>query len=145
MSSPGLTQPAASSRIRGRRSRHPWQRLALVYLCAFVALLTSRASFALTLAPMCGVHAETVAAPPISRAAEEVPLAPKPCNDKRDRRFEAREQVPLPPQTPHVDVVPRLPPLRYRLPPAPRALRPVEFVVAGERPGYQRIIERPPR
>jgi hypothetical protein len=145
MSSPGLTQPTAVSGVRGRRSRHPWQRLVLVYLCALVALLSSRASFALTLVPMCGVHAETVAAPPISRAAEEVPLGPKRCHDKRDRGFEAREQVPLPPPTPHVDIVPRLPPLRYRLPPAPRARRPVEFLVSGERPGYQRAIERPPR
>jgi hypothetical protein len=94
---------------------------------------------------MCGVHAETVAAPPISRAAEEVPLAPKPCKDKSDRRFEARGHSPLPPPTTQVDVVPRLPPLRYRLPPAPRVLGPIDFHVSGERPGYQRTIERPPR
>lgn len=107
-------------------------------------MLTSRASFAFMLVPMCGVHAETVAAPPITRAAKEVPLG-VPCKDERATRFESRNDAPVPPEAPSVELVPRLPPLRYRLPPAPGARTPRDVFTSGERPGHERAIERPPR
>lgn len=112
--------------------------------CAVAMTLTTSASFAFVLVPMCGAHAETIAAPPISRAAKEVPLE-APCKDKRAARFESRNDAPVPPEAPGVELVPRLPPLRYRLPPAPLTRSPRDVFTSGERPGHQRAIERPPR
>jgi hypothetical protein len=117
----------------------------LFYLVALLLVLATRPAAAMVLAPMCGGNGETLTAPPISRAAAEVPLAPTGCDRKDDPRFENRDPNPAPPPVTSSDVVPRLPPVWYRLPPAPRVLIPIESATSGERAGHGRGIERPPR
>ena len=94
---------------------------------------------------MCGGHGETLTAPPISRNAVEVPLAPTGCERKDDPRYENRDPNPAPPKVASADVVPRMPAVWYRLPPTPCLLLSVEFTRSEERPGHGRGIERPPR
>jgi hypothetical protein len=114
-------------------------------LLATLLVLVARPAAALVLAPMCGGNGETLTAPPITRNAAEVPLAPTGCDRKDDPRFENHAPDPAPSQMTSIDVVPRLPPVWYRLPPPPRVLIPVESTSAGERAGHGRGIERPPR
>jgi hypothetical protein len=114
-------------------------------LVASLFVLAARPAAAMVLAPMCGGNGETLTAPPISRNAAEVPLAPTGCDRKDETRFENRTPNPPPPQVTSSDVVPRLPPVWYRLPPAPRVLIPVESTSSGERAAHRRGIERPPR
>lgn len=121
----------------------------LFCLVATLLLLVSRPAAAMVLAPMCGGHGETLAAPPITRAAKEYPLAPSGCDRQDDRQDDGRVENsspnPAPPSAPSIEVVPRLPPVRYRLPPPPRVLVPIESTISGERAGHGRGIERPPR
>jgi hypothetical protein len=112
---------------------------------AALLVLLARPAAAMVLAPMCGGHGETLTAPPISRNALDLPLAPTGCERKGDPRFENRDPQPAPPQVTSIDVIPRLPPVWYRLPPPPRVLTPVESSTSGECTGYGRGIERPPR
>jgi hypothetical protein len=116
-------------------------------LCTLVALFVARpASAALVYAGMCGTHAQSVVAPPISRAAPEIPLAPIDCSREGDAaKFETQGSKPAPPPSPPLELTPRLPALVYRLPPAPRLLVPVESGVRGERAAHRGAIERPPR
>jgi hypothetical protein len=105
----------------------------------------ARPAAAMVLAPMCGGHGETLTAPPITRNAVEVPLAPSDCEQKDDPRVENRAPNPAPPPSTSIDVVPRLPPIWYRLPGTPSLRLPVEYTTLPARPGHRRGIERPPR
>ena len=138
----------ATPTVRSRRSTFAASQRALallVYLTAALVVLVARPAAAMVLAPMCGGNGETLTAPPITRNAVEVPLAPTGCERKGDLRFENRTPNPAPPQVTSTDVVPRLPPVWYRLPSAPCVLVPVESTSSGERAGFGRGIERPPR
>ncbi|HWA77245.1 MAG TPA: hypothetical protein VG937_33145 [Polyangiaceae bacterium] len=139
--------PPAPNGARGRAFARVMPRELRLMLCLLTTLLlfVSRPAAAMVLAPMCGGHGETLTAPPITRNAKDYPLAPSGCDRKDDPRFENHAPNPAPPSAPLVEIVPRLPPVRYGLPPAPYVLVPVESAVAGERPGYGRGIERPPR
>jgi hypothetical protein len=119
-------------------------RLLLCCLGA-VLLLGSRPAAAMVLAPMCGGHGETLIAPPITRNAKDYPLAPSACDRRSDSRLESHAPDPAPPSAHPVEIVPRLPPVRYGFPSAPRVLVPLESAVSGERPSHGRCIERPPR
>jgi hypothetical protein len=149
MAASGLTQktPRPPSEARGRaftRGMPRGLRLLLCFLGAMM-LLASRPAAAMVLAPMCGGHGETLIAPPITRNAKDYPLAPSACDRKNDSLLESHAPNPAPPSAPAVEIVPRLPPVRYGFPSTPCVLVPIESAVSGERPGHGRGIERPPR
>ncbi len=138
-----LASPA-TAQVRVR-SRGPAFGLLLTLTTLLLLLVARPACAALVFAPMCGTHAQSVVAPPISRAAPEIPLAPSDCQNEQRTRFETghHEQGPLP--SPVVELTPRLPALAYRLPPAPRVLVPRESSRCGERAAHGAALERPPR
>ncbi|MFZ5891188.1 MAG: hypothetical protein ACOY0T_09060 [Myxococcota bacterium] len=107
--------------------------------------LSSKSAFALSVVPMCGENAETVIAPPISRAAPEIPLVAGNCEHKTDTRLETRGPRQAPPDLPSVELVPRVPPLRFWLPRAPSSRAPLADYRDEERSAHRAAIERPPR
>lgn len=119
---------------------------ALLTLVTLLLLLVSRpAAAALVFAPMCGTHAQSVVAPPISRAAPDIPLAPADCEDRRGTLLETSDHQPSPLPTPVLELTPRLAALAYRLPSSPCVLTPIASTRCVERLGHRSTLERPPR
>lgn len=136
--------PNANVGVRPRRSSPAWS-LMLALTALLLLTFTKPAAAALVFAPMCGTHAQSVVAPPISRAAPEIPLSASDCDGSHDLRFEADQRKPSPVPSPVLELTPRLPALAYRLPSAPRALVPLVDSEDDARPGYRSNLERPPR
>jgi len=115
--------------------------------CLVLALLSlsSKSAFAISRVPMCGMNAETVIAPPISRAAQDSPLAPTGCESKIDTRWESGQPRRAPAELPSVELVPRVPPVRFWLPRGPCTRVPLSAEVNGERAAHRSNLERPPR
>ena len=130
-----------SARIRFRRVA----RLFAVALLMLLAFGTKRAH-AMSLVPMCGVNAQTEVAPPLSRAAQEIPLGQSACDPQIDHhRLESGPPRQPPAELPSIEVVPRVPPISFRLPRAPRTRAPLFPVDGGERSAHRSALERPPR
>jgi len=147
-SDPSFTTSTPTTLASHRPTLARAQRLVRTLVFCVVATLTAlvtKPAAAIVFAPMCGPQGETIAAPPIGRAAREVLLAPKGCEEKRDSRFETRQPKTAPLPVTALEWIPRLPPVRYQLPPPPRVLTPIESTPLGERVGFARGIERPPR
>ncbi|HET9932214.1 MAG TPA: hypothetical protein VFQ35_16035 [Polyangiaceae bacterium] len=119
-------------------------RLFAVVLLTLLVFGTRRAH-AMSLVPMCGVNAETVVAPPISRAAQEIPLGPSACDPQSDPRLETTAPRQTPPELPSIEVVPRVPPVAFHLPREPRTRAPLVPIQDGERSAHRSALERPPR
>ena len=117
----------------------------LAAVVATLFVLSAKSAAAMSVVPMCGVNAETVIAPPISRTAPEIPLAPSSCEQKQDHKLEtsAPRQAPL--DQVSVELVPRVPPISFRLPREPRTRAPLLAVANGERSAHALALERPPR
>ncbi len=128
-------------------SQHVW----LVRLCTWTAfvLALSWASSALAAAPMCGIHAQTIAAPPIGTPTSTDALsAVNPCVDDRVplRALGAPNR-----EAPSQLSLPELPirglPLLGHFGPRPAGAR--LSAAAGKRDvpatGFARTIDRPPR
>jgi hypothetical protein len=123
------------------------RRITRALLCLTLAVFsfTSKAAWAATLVPMCGEHAQTVVAPPISRAARDFPLAPLGCDKKADRHLESGPSPQRAPEPPALEFVPRVPPIRYVLAPPPCYRADLDAGADGERSAHRSNIERPPR
>jgi hypothetical protein len=128
-------------------SQHGW----LVRLCTLTAFVLSLgwASSAFAAAPMCGIHAQTVAAPPIGTPTSTDALsAVNPCADDRAplRAFgapnrEAPSQLSLP-ELP-IRALPLLP--HFGPCPAGARLSPAADKQDVPATGFARTIDRPPR
>jgi len=111
-----------------------------------IALFGARSADALTLVPMCGEHAQTIAAPPVQRDARSTVLRAAPCADANDQLAARTLPDPTAPErAAALDSVPRMPPVWHSLPPLPASGRGLcASVRSGERPGHVQPIERPP-
>jgi hypothetical protein len=114
-------------------------------LVAALLLLLSPGAFASALVPMCGERAETVAAPPPGRGANDASLS-TPCNLPPTFAVDPT----APPRAPEIasglESTPRLPAVYFRLPRAPGSAQTiVEAGLRCERAGFPRTLERPPR
>ena len=100
---------------------------------------------AATWVPMCGEHAETVIAPPISRPLSDATLRAGACDDRMVQGFTSSlpERHKEPSAAP--ELVPRMPPVFHRLYAAPRTRVTIETEISGERNAHRSSIERPPR
>lgn len=127
----------------GIRFRRVTRLLAVVLLTLLV--FATKSAHAMSLVPMCGVNAETVVAPPISRAAREIPLEASACDPQVDPRFETSPPRQSPHELPSVEVIPRVPPISFRLPREPRTRAPLFAIDDGERSAHRAALERPPR
>jgi hypothetical protein len=129
------------------RDRSRSRAIVRALICVVFAALafSSRAALASMAVPMCGVHAQTVAAPPISRAAPEIPLAPSNCDARALSKWGEHTPTRSPASFPHFELTPRLAALHYRLPPVPRERQPLSESTLIERPGFASNVERPPR
>jgi hypothetical protein len=119
----------------------------LCTLTAFVLSL-SWASSALAVAPMCGVHAQSIAAPPIGTPTSTDAISgANPCEERAPLRAAGMPNR----EAPRALSLPELPiralPVLPRLGSCPRALRlsiapdPYEVIATG----FARSIDRPPR
>lgn len=123
---------------------HRFARL-LAAVVTTLLVFAAKSASAMSLVPMCGVNAETVIAPPISRAAADLPLAASPCEQKADQRLQSAAPRQAPVEHVSVELVPRVPPISFRLPRGPRARAPLATIVNGERSAHVWALERPPR
>jgi len=100
----------------------------------------------MTLVPMCGEHAETIAAPPIHRAAHTTILRATPCAAESDGLALGALPEPVRPErVPPLESIPRVLPVWYDLSPRPASGRLAHDTArSGERSGFPRAIERPP-
>jgi len=135
--------PAGFRPPTGRRVRS----LARLLACLVLTLLSlsSKSAFAISRVPMCGMNAQTVMAPPISRAAQDSPLLPSGCESKVDTRWESGPRRQAPVELPSVELVPRVPPVRFWLPRGPCTRAPLSAEANGERAAHRASLERPPR
>jgi hypothetical protein len=124
--------------------RSKFGRLVLGCLMAALVLVLSPAAFATTLVPMCGERGETIAAPPPMRASSDSAIS-DPCSTP----FELASDPAAPSRSPEAvpaELVPRMPPVYYRL---PRSAPPVRLLhgdaFGSARPAFTRGIDRPPR
>jgi hypothetical protein len=114
-------------------------------LVAALVLMLSPGAFATTLVPMCGERAETIAAPPPMRGAVDTSIS-APCNAPAELALDPMAPSRAPDLAAPQESAPRLPPLYYRLPRRPgAALGIAEAKLGGERPGFSRGLDRPPR
>lgn len=113
---------------------------------ATLVLLLSPAAFATTLVPMCGEHAETIAAPPPMRASSDAEITSPPCKAPFELLSSSNEPARTPEAAASLDTAPRLPAVYYRL---PRRAEPTvsKFldVPGSARNGFARTLDRPPR
>jgi hypothetical protein len=114
-------------------------------LSALWVVFGAQLAHAITLVPMCGLHAETQIAPPISRPSMNGVIRSGACEDVP--LLELHKGLPdrspehgAPPQD-----APRVPPVYFRLPPVPCTRAPIVSVRADDRSGFRSGIERPPR
>ncbi|MGC4093676.1 MAG: hypothetical protein QM756_38405 [Polyangiaceae bacterium] len=137
------TRVCASAHAAGNRAR-----LVRWLSCLTLALLAfgTKSALAFPLVPMCSADGQTVLAPPVSRAASEIPLAPSGCEQQRfDPRLKSAPPHQSPPEMPSVELIPRVPPLRFRLPKEPCSRAPLAAVLDGERGAHRTSLDRPPR
>jgi len=111
---------------------------------ALVGLL-SPAALATTLVPMCGAHAESIAAPPPMRASKDASID-APCSLPEEMFKAPSTPKRTPDQAAQVETPHRLAALYFRLPPRSQA----HTLLAGtaldaERSGFRRGLDRPPR
>jgi hypothetical protein len=115
-------------------------------LTAALVLLLSPAAFATSLVPMCGEHAETVAAPPPMRASSDAEITSPPCSSPHELLTNSRQPARTPDIAAPPDTVPRLPPVYYRLPRnAESSMLHFADVSGSERSAFVRELDRPPR
>jgi hypothetical protein len=114
-------------------------------LVTALLLLLSPRVFATTLVPMCGERAETIAAPPPMRAADDASLS-TPCNPPTEFTADPAAPSRSPEVAAQLEAPPRMPAVYFRLPRAPSASITLERAsLDGARPGFSRGLERPPR
>jgi hypothetical protein len=126
------------------------QRVWLVRLSTFFAFVVSLgwASSAFAAAPMCGVHAQTVAAPPIGTpTSDDSVKADNPCTDNEPLRAAGVPNRDTPEKLTFQEAPVRALPALLKLAPAPLAGRistaaPEHDLCAT---GFARSIDRPPR
>jgi hypothetical protein len=112
---------------------------------ATLVLVFSPAAFATTLVPMCGEHAETVAAPPPMRASSNAEITSPPCNPQ-DLLGSSDQPARSPDAAAPLELVPRLPAVYHGLPRHTQStvLRFAD-VSGSSRSAFVRELERPPR
>ncbi|HEX3776403.1 MAG TPA: hypothetical protein VHV51_18150 [Polyangiaceae bacterium] len=131
-------------------SANCFRRVWLVRLSTFVACVISLgwASSAFAAAPMCGVHAQTVAAPPIGTpASDDTVNADNPCSTNEPLRAAGIPNRDAPEKLSFPDSPLRALPISVQLAPAPLTGRsstatPEHDLCAT---GFARSIDRPPR
>jgi hypothetical protein len=112
---------------------------------AALVLMLSPQAFATTLVPMCGERAETIAAPPPMRGAVDTSIS-APCNAPVELAVDPIAPSRTPDLAAPQESPPRLPPVYYRLPRRPgAALEIADAQRGGDRPGFSRGLDRPPR
>jgi hypothetical protein len=121
-----------------------WVRLST--LLSFVLSL-GWASSAFAAVPMCGVHAQTVAAPPIGTPTSSDSLNESPCSDSGPLRAAGVPNREAPEKLTFPELPVRALPVLPRLAPAPlsgrlSAAAPEHEICAT---GFARSIDRPPR
>ena len=119
-------------------------RLASLVAALLVLCVSGRAS-ASTVVPMCGERGESVAAPPIFRAHDSGSIVATPCNQQQ---LEAAPSAPLAPERLVVQERPErvLSFASLCLSQAVDARLPIARArYALERPGFARLLDRPPR
>ena len=139
------TPRSAAIPVRGSGPRlRALVRVATLVSALWVVFGTSLAHAA-TWVPMCGEHAQTVIAPPISRGASSATLRAGACEERGP--LELTSGAPERPKEPSAahELVPRMPPVFHRLYSAPRARVSVATHASGERAAHRGAIERPPR
>jgi hypothetical protein len=115
--------------------------------CLVLALvgLLSPAALAHTLVPMCGAHAESIAAPPPMRAGNDASID-APCSSPEELLKATGTPKRTPDQVAQLEAPQRLAALYYRLP--PRSQAHVLLIASdggAERAGFRRCLDRPPR
>jgi hypothetical protein len=131
-------------------SANSFQRVWLVRLSTLLSFLLSLgwASSAFAAVPMCGVHAQTVAAPPIGTPASDDALnAGNPCEESAPLRAAGAPNREAPQKLAFAEQPERALPAFPRLAPAPLSSRlsaaaPEHEICAT---GFARSIYRPPR
>lgn len=130
---------------RSVRTIRLWQTRIAACLSALWIALGCPVALAAPLVPICGKHAETLAAPPISRPAHGAVLRKAPCSKQGPLEL----QRGLPERAPERVAVAEPPPLTlptaFPLAPAARKRTPLKAMRSGERDGFRPGIERPPR
>jgi hypothetical protein len=131
-------------------SANSFQRVWLVRLSTLLSFLLSLgwAQSALAAAPMCGVHAQTVAAPPIgTQASSDALNADDPCDESAPLRAAGVPNRDAPERLSFSDLPERALPVLPRLAPAPLSLRLSRAAAEHElcATGFARSIYRPPR
>jgi hypothetical protein len=111
-----------------------------------LALVLARPASAALTVPMCGEHAQTIAAPPSGRAANPTFLTAKPCEQRAASALVSGAPEPRPEPVPPLELTPRIAAVSYDLGAfvgdahgLPRG------ATGGERSAHSSSIERPPR
>lgn len=131
--------------MRSRRTFHlAWRTRIVACLAVLWVVFGAGTAGAATLVPMCGEHAETVIAPPVSRPASDAVLR-APCSQRAAVQLsDGAPEAPREPMVPH-EAAPRILPVYYRLAPIPCTRAALEVAPRGDRAGFGSAIERPPR
>lgn len=128
----------------GRTQRRFHRHLVGCLVLVLVGLLSPTAS-AHTLVPMCGAHAQSIAAPPPMRASSDAAID-APCSSPEELLKAAGAPKRTPDQVVQVEAPQRLAALYYRLPPRSQARVLLTATEGGaERAGHSRGLDRPPR
>jgi hypothetical protein len=141
---PSITRPLSSPPRRRGFERALRVRL-MACLAALWVLFGAPFAHAVTRVPMCGEHAQTVIAPPISRPASDASLRAVPCEKSASSGFvtgspeRQQESAGVP------ELVPRVLPIYYRLFPRPSVPMPIPSAERGDRAGHPSTLDRPPR
>ncbi|MEI9935611.1 MAG: hypothetical protein WDO69_00170 [Pseudomonadota bacterium] len=127
-------------------TRHDW----LVRLCTLTAFVLSLVwvSSASAAAPMCGVRAQTIAAPPIGTpASSDSVSAGSPCDERSPLRVAGTPQRDPPEKLSFPELPIRALPIFPRVSACPVAARVNTAAAAHElvATGFARTIDRPPR
>lgn len=110
------------------------------------ALVIARPALAALTVPMCGEHAQTIAAPPSGRAANPTFLTAKPCEQRAASTLVSGVAEQRPEPVAPLELTPRIAAVRYDLGAfAGQAQLLPRRVVGGERSAHSSGIERPPR
>jgi hypothetical protein len=114
-------------------------------LAALWVLFGAPFANAVTRVPMCGEHAQTVIAPPISRAASDASARAVPCEKRAVSGLTAGAPERQQESAAAPELVPRMLPIYHRLFPRPSASMPIQSAERGDRAGHPNALERPPR
>lgn len=141
----GLCSPRLFGMYLTARRTQRLGRHLLACLVALCLLALSPDAFASTFVPMCGERAETVAAPPPMRAADDASIS-APCAVPDALAIDPAAPARSPELASAPDVPPRMPAVYYRLPESAGPKSTVEdAALGGARAGFNRGLERPPR